>query len=136
MKPGELTIACIEGIGTSWLTLRMSRLQAVLSEMTIGLDFDYNLERDRTHEADIGLTYEQPTQADLIASKLATIHFAVYARQSYIQRDGIPSTMDSLKNHRVVEHVGPGVRSELLDFLIGTERPQGFIAMRTNSSLS
>jgi len=93
VKPGELTIACIEGIGTLWLTLRMSRLQTVLSEMTIGLDFDYNLERDRTHEADIWLTYEQPTQADLIASKLATIHFAVYARQSYIQRHGIPSTM-------------------------------------------
>jgi len=136
VKPGELTIACTEGIGTLWLTPRMSRLQAVLPEMTIGLDFDYNLERDRTHEADIWLTYEQPTQADLIASKLATIHFAVYASQSYIQRHGIPLTMDSLKNHRVVEHVSPGVRSELLDFLIGTERPQGFIAMRTNSSLS
>ena len=60
-KPGELTIACTEGIGTLWLTPRMSRLQAVLPEMTIGLDFDYNLERDRTHEADIWLTYQQST---------------------------------------------------------------------------
>lgn len=136
VKPGQLVIACTEGIGTLWLTPRMSRLQAVLPGMTIGLDFDYNLERDRTHEADIWLMSEQPTQADLIASKLATTHFAVYASQSYIQRHGISSTMDSLKNHRVVEHVSPGVRSEPLDFLIGTERPQGFIAMRTNSSLS
>jgi len=32
--------------------------------------------------------------------------------------------MDSLKNHRVVEHISPGVRSELLDVLIGTERPK------------
>lgn len=136
VKPGQLTIACTKGIGTLWLTPRMSRLQAVLPEMTIGLDFDYNLERDRTHEADIWLTYEQPTQADLIASKLAMIHFTVYASQSYIQRHGIPSTMYSLKNHRVVEHVSPGVRSKLLDVLIGRERPQGFIAMRTNSSLS
>jgi hypothetical protein len=108
----------------------------VLPEMTIGLDFDYDLERNRTHEADIWLTYEQPTQADLIISKPATIHFVVYASQSYIQRNGIPSTMDSLKDHRVVEHVSPGARSGVLDFLIGTERPQGFIAMRTNSSLS
>ena len=136
VKPGQLTIACTEGIGTLWLTPRMSRLQAALPGMTVGLDFDYNLERDRTHEADIWLTYEQPTQADLIASKLATIHFAVYASKSYIQRHGVPSTMDTLKSHRIVEHVSPGVRSELLDFLIGTERPQGFVAMRTNSSLS
>lgn len=136
VKPGQLTIACTEGIGTLWLTPRMSRLQAALPKMTIGLDFDYNLARNRTHEADIWLTYEQPAEADLTTSKLATIHFAVYASKSYVHRHGIPSTMDSLKSHRIVEHVSPGVRSELLDFLIGTERPQGFIAMRTNSSLS
>lgn len=104
MKPGELTIACTECIGTSWITSRMSRLQAVLPEMTIGLDSTTILSATGPHEADIWLTYQQLTQADLITSKLATIHFAVYASQSYIQRHGIPSTMDSLKNHRVVEH--------------------------------
>nr|WP_277923717.1 LysR family transcriptional regulator [Sphingomonas sp. TREG-RG-20F-R18-01] len=136
VKPGQITIACTEGIGTLWLTPRMSRLQAILPNMTIGLDFDYDLTRDRAHAADIWLTYEQPAEPDLITSKLATIHFAVYASKSYIQRHGVPSTVDSLKDHRIVEHVGPGVRSEQLDFLIGTGRPQGFIAMRTNSSLS
>lgn len=136
LKPGQITIACTEGIGTLWLTPRMSRLQAALPDMTIGLDFDYDLARDRAHEADVWLTYERPTDADLITSKLATIHFAVYASKSYIQRYGVPSTVDSLKDHRVVEHVGPGVRSEQLDFLIGTERPRGLIVMRTNSSMS
>lgn len=136
VKPGQITIACTEGIGTLWLTPRMSRLKAALPDITIGLDFDYNLARDRTHEADIWLTYEQPMEPDLITSKLATIHFAVYASKSYIQRYGVPSTVDSLKDHRVIEHVSPGVRSEQLDFLIGTERPRGLIVMRTNSSLS
>ncbi|MGI4745584.1 MAG: substrate-binding domain-containing protein, partial [Janthinobacterium lividum] len=132
----QITIACTEGIGALWLTPRISRLQEVLPDLTIGLDFDYDLARDRTHEADIWLTYEQPAEADLITSKLATIHFAVYASKSYIQRHGLPSTVDSLRDHRIVEHVGSGVRSEQLDFLIGTDRPRGLIAMRTNSSLS
>lgn len=136
VKPGQITIACTEGIGTLWLTPRMSRLQAALPDMTIGLDFDYNLARDRTHEADIWLTYEQPTEPDLITSKLATVHFAVYASKSYVERYGVPTSADSLKAHRIVEHVSPGVRSDQLDFLIGTERPQGLIALRTNSSLS
>ena len=136
IKPGQITIACTEGIGTLWLTPRMARLQAALPNMTIGLDFDYNLARDRTHEADIWLTFEQPIEPDLISSKLATIHFAVYASKSYVRQHGIPSTVDSLKGHRIFEHVSPGVRSDQLDLLIGTERPQGLIAMRTNSSLS
>jgi DNA-binding transcriptional LysR family regulator len=136
VKPGQITIACTEGIGALWLTPRISRLQEVLPDLTIGLDFDYDLARDRTHEADIWLTYEQPAEADLITSKLATVHFAVYASKSYIQRHGLPSTVDSLRDHRIVEHVGSGVRSEQLDFLIGTDRPRGLIAMRTNSSLS
>lgn len=136
VKPGQLTIACTEGIGTLWLTPRMSRLKAALPKMTIDLDFDYNLARDRTHEADIWLTYEQPVGTDLITSKLATIHFAAYASKSYIERHGVPSTIDTLTSHSIVEHVSPGVRSELLDYLIGTDRPKGFIAMKTNSSLS
>lgn len=85
VKPRQLTIACAEGIGTLGLTPRMSRLQAVLPEMPIGLDFDYNLERDRTHEADIWLTYQQPTQADRIASKLATfISLCMRTRATFI----------------------------------------------------
>jgi hypothetical protein len=32
VKPGQLTMACTEGIGTLWLTPRLSRLQAVSSK--------------------------------------------------------------------------------------------------------
>lgn len=101
----------------------------------IGLNFGYNLERDRTHEADIWLTYEQPTQADFIASKLAHdfISLCMRARATSI-------AMAFHQRWTRLKSSGCGacqsVRSELLDVLIGTERPQGFIAMRTNSSLS
>jgi DNA-binding transcriptional LysR family regulator len=134
--PGELTIACSEGLGTLWLTPRLAKLRTEIPDLTIGLLCDYNLARDRTSEADIWLTFEQPTRQDLIVSKLATLHFLPFASPAYVQQNGLPKTVDDLKTHRIVEHCGAGVRSELLDYLIGSDRPNGLLSLRTNSSLA
>jgi DNA-binding transcriptional LysR family regulator len=136
VRPGEITIGCSEGLGTLWLTPRITALQAKLPELTVGLHFDYDLARDRASECDLWLTFEQPTRADLIVAKLATLHFLPFASEGYLREYGCPDTVDDLKNHKIVEHAGPGVRSELLDYLIGSGREPGQIAMRTNSSLS
>lgn len=82
------------------------------------------------------LTYDPPAEQDVIVSKLATVHFLAFASPAYLRRHGAPATVDDLKYHSLVEHVAPGVRSELLDYLIGTDRPEGLIALRTNSSLA
>ena len=136
IQPGELTIACSEGLGTLWLTPGIAQLRDVIPDLTVGLMCDYNLARDRASEADIWLTFEQPKRQDLIVSRLATLHFLPFASPGYLQRHGAPQTVDDLKDHRIVEHCGAGVRSELLDYLIGSDRPSGLVTLRTNSSLA
>jgi len=39
-----------------------------------------------------------------------------------VWRDGLPKNVDDLKTHRIVEHCGAGVRFELLDYLIGSDK--------------
>lgn len=136
VRPREITIGCSEGLGTLWLTPRIAALQARLPKLTVGLHYDYNLAKDRASDCDLWLTFEQPTRADLIVAKLATLHFLPFASEGYLRERGCPNTVDDLKDHQIVEHAGPGVRSELLDYLIGSGREAGQIAMRTNSSLS
>src|SRR5579863_2097845 len=136
LQPRELTIACSEGLGILWLTPRMAELRDKIPGLTIGLMCDYNLARDRGSEADIWLTFEQPTRQDLIVSRLATLHFLPFASPAYLRQHGAPETVDDLKAHRIVEHCGAGVRSELLDYLIGSDRPDGLVSIRTNSSLA
>jgi DNA-binding transcriptional LysR family regulator len=136
VRPGEITIGCSEGLGTLWLTPRIAALQARIPDLTVGLHYDYKFAKDRANECDLWLTFEQPKRADLIVAKLATLHFLPFASEGYLRKHGHPNTVDDLKGHKIVEHAGLGVRSELLDYLIGSGREPGQIALRTNSSLS
>ncbi|WP_454888849.1 LysR family transcriptional regulator [Sphingobium indicum] len=136
LRPKEITIGCSEGIGTLWLTPRILELQRLLPGLTVNLQIDYNLARDRTNEADISLTFEMPQHQDLLVTRIATLHFLPFAAARYIDTHGVPQCVDELRDHRIVEHIGPGVRSELLDYLIGTDRSPHLVPMRTNSSLA
>ena len=136
VQPGRLTIGCSEGIGNLWLIPRIASLTAQLPNLGIDLTFEYNLARDRAPDCDVWLTFERPSEPDVVVSKLATVHFLPFASHSYLKRHGIPSNGDDLKHHRIVEHAGPGIKSELLDYLIGSERPPGMVILRSNSSLA
>lgn len=136
IDPGELTIACSEGLATFWLTPRLAELRQAVPDLTIGLICDYDLARDRSNEADIWLSFEKPKRQDLITSRLATLHFLPFASPAYLHEHGTPQTVDDLKSHRIVEHCAAGAHSELLDYLIGSDRPKGLLSLRTNSSLA
>jgi len=136
VHPNQLTIACTEGLGSLWLTPRLLELQQRLDGLTVNLQYDYDLERDRSAEADIGLTYGMPLDPDLIVCKLATLHFMLFASESYVRRHGRTSRLEDLLQHRFVEQAATGVNSRLLDLLVGGSRPPGFISVRTNSSVT
>ena len=135
-RHGELRIGASEAIGSGWLTPKILELQRELPELTMSLFCDYDLEKDRSDELDIGLVFRRPSNPDLVCSRLATLHFLPFASRGYIAQHGAPQTIDELRRHRFVEQAAPGVQSGYLDQLIGTDRPAGFLPLRTNSSLA
>lgn len=136
VRPGELRIGASEALGSGWLTPRLLELHSACPSLTISLICENDLEVDRNHEIDVGIVWTPPKNSDLIVSKLATLHFMPFASRGYIDTHGIPSSIEDLRNHRFVEQVAPGVKSNLLDQLVGTDRPAGFLPIRTNSSLA
>lgn len=136
LVPGALTLGCTEGVGTSWLTPRVADLAARLSPTTIDMQFDYDLHRDRSAHADLGLTYRRPTDPRLIVSKLATFHFLLFASPGYLNSHGTPRTVEELRSHSFVEQGGPGYNETAIDLLLGADRDRSFTKVRTNSSLT
>lgn len=134
--PNELRIGCTEGLGSGWLTPRLLDLQDRFPETTMTLLCDNDLELDRSAELDIGIAWSRPRNPDLISARLATLHFMPFASRAYAERFGIPLTPADLLDHRFIEQASPGVKSHLLDQLVGEERPAGFLPIRTNSSLA
>ena len=136
VSPGELRIGASEALGSGWLTPHLIELQASFPELTVSLLCENDIETDRSADLDVGIVWQPPRDGNLIMSRLATLHFMPFASRDYISKHGVPSSIDDLLYHRFIEQVAPGVRSSLLDQLVGTDRPQGFLPIRTNSSLA
>lgn len=134
--PNELRIGTSEGLGSGWLSPRLTKLQSLFPSVTMTMLCDNDLELDRSSELDIGIAWGPPRNPDLIVSRLATLHFMAFASRDYVKLNGSPTSAEELLSHRFIEQISPGVKSGLLDQLVGTERPEGFLPIRTNSSLA
>jgi DNA-binding transcriptional LysR family regulator len=104
---GDLRVSSTVGIGTGWLSQRLSefidrypdiRVQLILSDDELDLGM---------READVAIRLRQPAQQDLIQRKLFNVHFHTYASQPYIERFGMPTSVEDLDNHRIVSFGGP-----------------------------
>ncbi len=136
IAPGRVTIACSEGLGVSWLTPHMSTLAMMLSPLTVDLQFDYDLMRDHSVGADVGIAFRIPENPNIVVAKLATLHWMLFAAPSYIEQYGIPASFDDLRDHVFVEQTTPGYNTSAIDLLLGADRPMSTTAIRTNSSLT
>ena len=136
VAPREVRIFCSEGLGLLWLTPRLDALRAAVDGTTVNLAIDYDLSRDRSAEADITLSFQKPHDPDMVVTRLATLHYMVFASPAYLRAHGVPASMDEMRRHRIVEQVTPGVKSWLIDLFLGPERPDTIVPIRTNSSLA
>lgn len=135
-RPNELCIIASEALGSGWLTPRLLDLQAKFPSLTMTMICDNDLSTDHSEDCDIQVGWRMPHNKDLIVSKLATVHFMPFASREYLAAYGTPATAEDLLEHRFIEQVSPGIKSDLLDQLVGTDRPAGFLPIRTNSSFS
>ncbi len=55
-------------------------------------------------ETDLAFRFQSPQEPDLIAVKLATLHFLPWASPEYLDRHGRPTTTDELLRHRWLDH--------------------------------
>lgn len=97
---GVVRMAATEGVGTTWLPDVMQMFRAshpdVLVDMGIGFR-NYNLAQ---READIALRWMGPgEQNSLIGRKVAAVTFGLFASKSYVERRGMPQSLEELKDH-------------------------------------
>lgn len=133
-QQNELRIVASEALGSGWLTPRLLDLQKQFPSLTMTMICDNDLEADRSEQCEIQVGWKMPRNPDLIVSRLGTVHFMPFASRDYVRKFGKPTSADELVQHRFVEQVSPGVKSGLLDQLVGDQRPEGFLPIRTNSS--
>ncbi len=102
-KPtGELRITTTVGLGSVWLTPRITEFMELYPDIKVSLMLEDSELDLSMREADVAIRLRRPTQPDLIQRKLFTVHHHIYASTDYVKRNGIPKSVEDLDKHRIV----------------------------------
>jgi DNA-binding transcriptional LysR family regulator len=110
---GALKITSSHGIGTYWLVPRLDDFLQEYPEVEVHLVMEDRELDLAQREADIAIRMRAPVQADLIQRKLFTVHYHLYASQAYLDKRGVPKTLDDIADHTIIaygETAAPEIR--------------------------
>lgn len=129
----SLTICCTEGVGEFWLVPRLPALQ---QQIGINVAFLCDTDQDRIHSAerDICISFARPTHPETIVCKLATLHFALCASRSYLERFGRPRSLEEFDGHRFIVHDSYGLSTDGMKRLVGEAQAHRLTAGKVNGS--
>ena len=114
-KPsGKLTITTVRSFGTHWLTPRIEEFLQLNPEIEIELIFDDKELDLSTRQADIGIFMRRPKQLNYIQKKLVDINYYIYGSTKYLEKYGIPKTINDLNKHRFISF-GKGAPSPVFN---------------------
>ncbi|MGR3572851.1 LysR family transcriptional regulator [Brevirhabdus sp.] len=99
---GELRVTTTIGFGSLWLAPRLAKLYDKYPDLKVDLMLEEDVLDLPMREADVAIRMKEPSQADLIRKRLMSVHMRLYASPSYLERRGVPQTMDDLRDHRLI----------------------------------
>jgi DNA-binding transcriptional LysR family regulator len=136
MREGELSITTSDGLGTLWLTPRIGELRNRLNGLTVSLCNEFDQSQRLNRRSDLTIGFNRPDDQEMVISKLATLHFMVFAADKYVRERGSMTSLDETGGHEYVEHDAPGLNPAALRLLVGTEAAERMTAVKVNTSLA
>jgi DNA-binding transcriptional LysR family regulator len=133
---GSVRISVTDGLATYWMTPQLPAFQ----DQNPGISIEFNCSVEPADalrmETDLSIRFRKPEEADLVAVKLGTLHFVLWASPAYLERHGAPKTAQRLLHHRLLDHAAYyGDEGEWSKWLT-LARAANLIIYRTNSSAS
>jgi len=99
---GVVRISASEIVGTFVLPPILAEIRARFPNIVIELALNNRTDDLLRRDADIAVRMVRPKQDGLVARKLGSIPLGLYAHRDYVQRYGLPDTVEALAKHHVV----------------------------------
>ena len=133
-RAGVVRISSTEGLGMLWIMPAGISFQRENPGLIIDLSCQVRENDLLRMQSDIGVMLQQPQKPDLICVRLASLHLIPFAAKSYIEQFGKPKSLKDIAHHRIIEQKGAFHDAESLDQIFSGAKPEGFIALRANTS--
>ena len=99
---GELRVTTTFGFGALWLAPRLPKLYEKYPDLKVDLMLEERVLDLPMREADVAIRMKEPSQADLIRKKLMTIRMCLFASRDYLDREGTPTDVSDIVDHRLI----------------------------------
>ena len=99
---GKLRVTTTTGFGSLWLAPRLPKLYEKYPDVKIDLMLEERVLDLPMREADVAIRMKEPSQADLIRRKIMTVKMQLYASPTYVEANGVPDSLESLKDHKLI----------------------------------
>ena len=103
---GEVRINITEGFATLWLVPAMRKFQSAHSSLRLNWLTTNTNYLEVGKDTDLALWWHAPTQSSLVRRKLGVVRYSLYCTQAYLDHFGIPSNLDDLASHRLLQFNG------------------------------
>ncbi len=101
---GMVRIAAPEGMGVLLLAPALPRLHQDYPELEIVIEPSSAYADLKRGQADVALRFSRPVEADMVSRQVCEVGFGLYAAQDYLNRNGVPTTVEELRGHHVIAY--------------------------------
>lgn len=99
---GTVRISASEVVGVEHLPSILAGLRERHPALTIELSLSSSIDDLLLREADIAIRMVRPEQQALVARRIGVVPIGLHAHRRYLERRGIPESMDALKDHDLI----------------------------------
>lgn len=103
---GDVTIAVPEGVGGYWVAPEAAGFMRENPGIRLALDCGFYPDNPVDAYVDLSIQFTDGTTAapDVSATRLATLHYVLFASQEYLETYGAPTRLEAAAGHRFIYH--------------------------------
>jgi DNA-binding transcriptional LysR family regulator len=113
LPEGRVRLAAPDGVAGYFVTPFLPEFLRAHPGLDLSIDCGLWPDRPLDGEADLTLTFSEPTQPDAVAQPIAHVHYGLFASREYISLYGAPATIEEMLPHPYVHHLAQTYQKEL-----------------------
>lgn len=134
LPEGRVRLAAPDGVTGYFIAPHMPEFLRAHPGIDLSIDCGLWPDRPLDGEAELSLTFTEPTQPDAVAQAIAHVHYALFASREYISLYGAPSTIEEMLPHPYVHHTAQTHQRELWGPRVEAWQVLTHTRVETNSS--
>ncbi|HVY83571.1 MAG TPA: LysR family transcriptional regulator [Caulobacterales bacterium] len=133
-RAGRVTIQAPDGVAAFWIAPRIADFIRENPKIRIAVDCGFWSERPLPDPPDLIISVKEEKRLDYVATRLAVLHYVLFASPKYLDTYGAPLTLANVADHRFLDFTPISEQPENWHERASSLRGLAEASLETNSS--